>query len=303
MKDSSKLNGAMMQSPDDLDATYRKKHGKDFRGQSVNITETASPENKVNLITDVGTKPNVTDDSAILGERLERLKKKTPDLNELHSDGAYGSEENDKKMEEFKITHVQTAVRGRAAGVSMKIEEIPDGEYLVSCPHQQVKSETTKKGHKACFNLMICKKCPLIKKCCTTKQKRGRVYYFDRSDYLLHKRIANIKNIPPERRKLRPNIEATVKEFTCGFNHKGKLKVRGGFKTMLYACSVAIAINFGRVWRYLIENPQDRRLFHRTYCLFCRILFDNNGFWRRAKAIFIEIVGFPRPEIYLGQAA
>jgi hypothetical protein len=293
VNDSSKLTGSTMQSPDDLDATYRKKHGKDFRGQSVNITETASPENKLNLITDVAAKPNVTDDSAILNERLEHLKEKTPDLKELHTDGAYGSEENDKKMEGLKITHVQTAVRGRAAGVSMGIEEIPDGEYLVSCPYQQVKSQRTKKGYKACFDLAICEQCPLAKKCCTTKQKRRRVYYFDRANYLLQKRIANIKNIPPERRKLRPNIEATVKEFTCGFNHKGKLKVRGGFKTLLYACSVAIAINFGRVWRYLINNPQDRRLFRRTYCLF----------WSWAEAIFTINADFLHSGSYFGQAA
>lgn len=303
VKDSSKLTGATMQSPDDLDATYRKKHGKHFRGQSVNITETASPENKLNLIIDVAVSPNVTDDSEILGERLEHIKKKTPDLKELHTDGAYGSEENDKKMEEFKITHVQTAVRGRTAGVSMEIEEITDGEYQVRCPHQQVKSQKTKKGHKACFDLAICRKCSLVKKCCTTKQKHGRVYYFDRANYLLQKRVASIKNIPPERRKLRPNIEATVKEFTCGFNHKGKLKVRGRFKTMLYACSVGIAINFGRVWRYLIENPQDHRLFRRTYFSFYHKYFGEYGFWRRAKAIFTKIADSPRPGSYFGQAA
>ena len=59
-----------------------------------------------------------------------------------------------------------------------------------------------------------------------------------------------IKELPPERRKIRPNIEATVKEFTKAFNHKGKLKVRGFFKTSLYATASAIGINFGRIFRY-----------------------------------------------------
>ncbi len=87
------------------------------------------------------------------------------------------------------------------------------------------------------------------------EQSDNRTYYFDRSDYLLGKRNRNIKSLPPERRKLRPNVEATVKEFTKPFNHKGKLRVRGLFKTMVYAHAMAISINFGRIWRYMTENP------------------------------------------------
>ena len=266
VKPGEELNGSMLQSPDDIDATYRKKNGRHFRGQSVNITETASPENDVNLITDIAVCPNITDDSAILNKRLERIKKKTPDLNELHTDGAYGSEQNDEDMEELKITHVQTAVRGRKAEVAMEIEEVSSDEYIVHCPHQSLSSQKTRKRYKACFDLAICNQCSLASRCCAKEQRNGRVYYFDRADYLQGKRNRNIKLLPPERRKLRPNVEATVKEFTKPFNHKGKLKIRGKFKTMLYAFSMGIAINFGRVWRYQTENPG-------TSTLLCRIYF------------------------------
>ena len=34
-----------------------------------------------------------------------------------------------------------------------------------------------------------------------------------------------------------------------------KLRVRGQFKTMMYACSMRISINFGRIHRYLTINP------------------------------------------------
>lgn len=43
----------------------------------------------------------------------------------------------------------------------------------------------------------------------------------------MDKRRRGIEKIPKERRKLRPNVEATVKEFITGMNHKCKLKVRG----------------------------------------------------------------------------
>ena len=255
VKPNEELKGSMLQSPDDMDATYRKKQGRHYCGQSVNVTETANPENELNLITDVAVCSNDTDDSKILNGRLEPIKDKTPDLEELHTDGAYGSEDNDEKMEELQITHVQTAVRGRKADVSMEIEEVSEEQYTVKCPHQSVSSKKARKRYKACFDVKICKQCSLSKRCPAKEQNNKRTYYFDRSDYLLGKRNRNIKSLPPERRKLRPNVEATVKEFTKPLNHKGKLKIRGLFRTMVYAHAMAISINFGRVWRYIAENP------------------------------------------------
>lgn len=256
LRDSKELDGSTLQSPDDIDATYRKKRTEHYKGQSVNITETANPDNALELITDVAVRSNNTDDSEILNDRLEPIVEKTPDLEELHTDGAYGSEANDKKMEALEITHVQTAVRGRKAEVSMEIEEVSEGDYTVKCPTQTVHSQKTKTRYKACFDSVICEQCPLNESCPAKQQQSDkRVYYFDRSDYLLGKRNRNIKSLPPERQKLRPNVEATVREFTKPFNHKGKLRVRGLFKTMIYAHAMAISINFGRVWRYLGENP------------------------------------------------
>ena len=299
VKPGKELNGSTLQSPDDIDATYRKKRDHHYKGQSVNVTETANPNNVLNLITDVAVCSNDTDDSKILNERLELITEKTPDLEELHTDGAYGSEDNDKKMEELEITHVQTAVRGRKAEVSMDIEEVSDGQYTVKCPHQSVSSQKTKTRHRACFAVEICTQCPLSSNCSAKQQSDKRTYYFDRSDYLLGKRNSNIKLLPPERRKLRPNVEATVKEFTKPFNHKGKLRVRGLFKTMMYAYAMAISINFGRVWRYMAEIPDFLGLPHLLCgilpCLFARnsrnelrkiIIRNKNRCWLESQQYF-----------------
>ena len=88
VKTGQELHGSTLQSPDDIDATYRKKRDRHYRGQSVNVTETAHPDNELNLITDVAVCSNNTDDSKILNERVGPIKEKTPDLNELHTDGA-----------------------------------------------------------------------------------------------------------------------------------------------------------------------------------------------------------------------
>ena len=53
--------------------------------------------------------------------------------------------------------------------------------------------------------------------------------------------------------KLRPNIEATMQEFKTKTKN-GKLKVRGVFKASLFAYSMGISINFGRIYRFLVEK-------------------------------------------------
>ena len=248
VKPNEGLTSSCLQSPDDMEATYRQKNG-DHRGRVVNVTETANPDNKVNLITDVAVNPNNTDDGVALNKRLDRLKQKTPDLNEMHTDGAYGSRDNDEKYAELNISPVQTAVRGPQTDVRFDIEQIADNTYLVSCPRQRQQSQPTRTRHKACFDLSNCAACAHSKTCPAHVGKKHRTFYFNHDDYRRLKRINMIYKIPKERRKIRPNVEATVREFKCR-TENGKLKVRGTFKTRLFAFSTAIAINFGRISRY-----------------------------------------------------
>lgn len=56
--------------------------------------------------------------------------------------------------------------------------------------------------------------------------------------------------LPKERRTLRSNVEASVREFKRKMPG-GQLKVRGRFKAALFALSAAVVINFGRIIRYL----------------------------------------------------
>jgi len=87
-----------------------------------------------------------------------------------------------------------------------------------------------------------------------------RRYYFSEKEYYRKKRAHNILNIPPERRTLRANIEATVSEYRRTMPD-GKVKVRGRFKTMLFAFATGIGINFGRIFRYLNGIGRDNIQF------------------------------------------
>ncbi len=250
VKEPKELSSGSLQSPDDIDATYRNKNGKQSKGQTINITETANPDNDVNLITDVAVESNNVDDSRILNERIDDIKEKTPELDELHFDGAYGSRNNDSKFEELNITPVQTAIRGRESKVKLKIEESGNNKYMVSCSQQKAKSKLGRKRYKAEFSGSICSKCSLSSQCPTIRKKKTRVYYFDKAEYLKQKRLESINQIPEERRKLRNNVEATVSEFKRKMRN-GKLKVRGYFKSSVFAYTMAVSVNFGRICRYI----------------------------------------------------
>ncbi|HUX60632.1 MAG TPA: transposase [Ignavibacteriaceae bacterium] len=258
IKASEELTSSMIQSPDDIEATYRKKGGKEFYGQTVNIVETCNPDNQLNLITDLSVHANNIDDSKGLNERIDTIKEKTPELKELHFDGAYSSKGNDIKFEDNSITPVQTAIRGiKPSGVEIKIEKTDEQDnhndslkYLVCCPNQTVYSQFSRKRFKAEFDLSICCSCTLASVCQLKTKKKSRVYYYTPEEYLKRKRLEVIQKIPKERRSLRTNIEATVSEFTRKMNNR-KLKVRGLFKAQLFAYSVGITVNFGRIYRYL----------------------------------------------------
>lgn len=255
VRPSSDMRADSLQSPDDLDATFRRKGEREYQGQVANVAETAHPDNPLNLISDAAVAANTTDDPHFLHNRVDRMKEKTPDLDETHTDGGYGSSENDRKLAALGITHIQTAVRGCDPGVPMTIESSGDTGHTVSCPHQRVRSRRTRTRYKACFDISICRKCTTCGVCPTVFTRKHRVYYFTDEMVARNRRIRAIEKLPLERRTLRANVEATVKEFTPGYNHKGKVRVRGWFGAMLYVFTRAIAINFGRIFRYLMKNP------------------------------------------------
>lgn len=148
LREQEELSSGILQSPDDLEATYRKKREESYKGYVGLGIETCHPDNKINLVTQVDLGPNNKDDSVLLEENIEELVEKTPDLEELHQDGGFGSEEMDKKAEANGILLVQTAVKGRAAAVDFTIEQTEAEAFTVSCPNEaqgKVAAEKLKK--------------------------------------------------------------------------------------------------------------------------------------------------------------
>jgi hypothetical protein len=112
-KVAKELSASSLQSPDDLEATYREKANKTYKGYAANLTETCDPENGLQLIIKTQVAPNCVDDAKLMEEALPNLKVRT-ELETLYTDGGYGSPNADQTLVENGVEQIQTAIRGRA---------------------------------------------------------------------------------------------------------------------------------------------------------------------------------------------
>ena len=278
VRPASDVPSTSLQSPDDLDATYRKKGSQASRGQTIHVAETCHPANQLNLITDVAVAPNTTDDSVILADRVAAMQQKTPDLAELHTDAGYASDATDTTLQAADITLIQTAIKGRKAAVPLTITAREEG-YQVTCPEQTVPAQRTPKGWKAEFAWAVCTECPVQEACQTRAGKAARRWYFDEADAQRHARWARWDALPEARQTLRPNVEATVREMQ-GAMRNGKLKVRGAWATGMYAFLRAIGVNFGRIARLLADPDTEMTVATLRHMLPSRILWNIRRFLR-----------------------
>ena len=279
VRPAEEIRSDALQSPDDPDATFHRKDETEYQGYVLHATETADPDNDLQLIVDVVLAPNNHSDSKILHERLPEMHRKTPDLRELHTDAGYGSEDNDRLEAEFGIQAVQTAIRGRVAQAPMHIERDAAGQLQIRCAAgHQVTGGVAKKHHKAEFPAASCAGCPFAAVCLAKPTRKGRTFYFTEADVVKQARHRRIETLPVERRTLRANVEATIKQFKAPCRD-GKLRRRGRCAMTEYALLRAIGINFGRIYRHLrrlasrpdvptpVPTPANRRAGVRTRVL------------------------------------
>jgi len=258
LRDKTELSSGTLQSPDDLEATYRTKRKTAYQGYVGLGVETCHPDNGINLVTQVDVAPNNIDDSVLLTRNIDQIIEKTPDIEELHQDGGFGCQQMDQKAEENGIILVQTAVKGRDAQVPFSIEGTVEQGFEVSCPNEEqpsVKAEKAKKNYKADFDLATCQTCPFKDNCPAFKGQNAKqtfaVFRFTLEDSQRQKRNKSIQKIPDERKTIRSGVENLMGRMHRGEKHTGKLRVRGLFKCQLYGIAMGIVVNFERIFSYL----------------------------------------------------
>jgi len=99
---NAELGAACLQSPDDLEATYREKRGAGYQDYVANVSETCDPENHLQLITKVQVAPNNCDDDELLAEALPNLKERGG-LDEMYTDGGYGGKRSDPLLAQNQV--------------------------------------------------------------------------------------------------------------------------------------------------------------------------------------------------------
>ena len=255
------LSATSLQSPDDMEATYREKQGKGYHGYVANLSETCDPQNPLQLITKVQVASNNVDDSQLLAEGMPDLKKRT-ELDTIYTDGGHGGPDSDVVLQQQKVEHIQTAIRGRTLDpdklylADFTIKFNPDNQPVkVTCPHGQTEpahSSSQKKTFVAHFGAVVCSTCPLVDKCPAQPGKRDprRHVRFTQAQAQASERRRRSREQQKEGRNLRAAVEATMRSIKHPFP-AGKLPVRGKFRITSMLIGSAAVSNVRRIDRYL----------------------------------------------------
>jgi hypothetical protein len=257
------LSASSLQSPDDLEASFRRKGSKGYKGYVANLSETCEPTNPVQLITKVQVAPNNTDDAQLLVEALANLKERTG-VTTIYADGGYGGPTADEELIRQEVELVQTGLRGSSPAkdkfslADFAIEHDDQGKPLtISCPQGEVvpvelASKTT--GYWAHFCPERCLDCPYYHegRCRAKPGKRDLRFSlsFTQREVNGARRRRRHREQRKELKNLRVAVEATMRVLKLPFP-AGKLPVRGRFRVTCLLVGSAAMANIRRLQRYL----------------------------------------------------
>lgn len=231
----TKTGGNCVQNPSDPDATY---DGCKGPGYQVQISETCSPDNDVQLLTSVLPQTAVESDANALVPMLEDLQKNDRLPEELLVDTAYGSDDNVQQAAAMGVEVVSPVAgpKDAAAGTDPltsddfaidertgKVEACPAG-HVPAQTHYDAEKQTTTIDMPA----EACQNCPFRQQCPIDEPKPGTFTfkYTDKQRRLDARRGEQQTPVFRERYAKRSGIEST----NSGLKRRlglGKLRVRG----------------------------------------------------------------------------
>lgn len=268
-KKGKELNSSTLQSPDDIEATFRKKNGKKAKGYVANITETCDSDNKLQLITKVSVDKNIVDDQKLMSDDLKNIAERMK-IEEIVTDAGYTGELANKTIKKHEIKQKTTAIKGRKkkkdklALDDFKIIMHENGELKnLECP--KGKKSEIKKGqndrYTAGFKSSDCEQCPFREICPVNKLKKKPlfVYRFSLKNIeVALKRQALSKN--KDAINIRASVESTVRSLIHPFGgNLCKMPVRGKPRITHMAVLGGAMINIRRISNYLnsiVENEE-----------------------------------------------
>jgi len=260
-KPGSEISASSLRSPDDPEASYRRKGQCEYQGYVANVTETCDADNPFQLVVQVQTAPNTTQDATLLVEALPQLKARTG-VHVLYNDAAYCGPLVDPVLREHQVEQVPTAFVGKPPNpnklslTDFQVETSPTGQpQHITCPNgQSVPAETgrTAAHWLAHFMRSHCEGCALQTSCPTRVRKRDlqRTLRFSTGQADVAVRRRRSAAYHRDGINYRVAIEAAIGAIKRPFSND-QLPVRGQFRvgTMMFAA--AVMLNIRRIQRFL----------------------------------------------------
>ena len=260
-REGQEWSAASLQSPDDWEATSRCKHGQGQRGSVANVSETCHPENPFQLIVNVQSEPNTTDDAALLAAALPELAERS-DVDALHTDGGYHSPQVDDLLQPHHVRQVQTAIRGlQPTEGKVGLEDMTWQTNADNGPPECVTGPGGQRaavvgGRKAgrsvaTFAASVCADGPLRAQGSTQPlvRRAGNGLRFSQRAVNGAFRRQRCAEERAAERHLRPAVEATIRAITHPFRN-GKAPVRGRPRVSMLLIGSAAMTNVRQISRY-----------------------------------------------------
>lgn len=265
LRAAKEVSAASLQSPHDPEATYRTKGGKAYRGgYVVNVSETAAPENSVQLITDLQVETNLTDDATLLEQSLDDQAARGIEVSKMTTDGGYTGPRGEDACAKHQVELRATRMRGGCSapdkwGWDRYTWEVNDaGRPLsVTCP-QGCRARLLPgkaEGHFiARFGPKACTACPFFGEACRVQARvwAGPTLYVKRRAI---EAARQRQKLHPEDTPIRVLVESTVRSLKRAFPN-GKLPVRGLTRSRMMLYGAALMVNMRRLHHYLTEKPE-----------------------------------------------
>jgi Transposase DDE domain len=230
----TKTGGDCVQNPSDLDASY---DGHNGQGYQVQIAETCSPENEVQLITGALPQSAAEVDGAAVVPMLDQLEESKLLPEEILADTLYGSDEN-MQAAEARGVELVAPIPGREPESDPEALTLDDfavdertGE-VEACPQGHVPLVVERDEEAGTTRIEmppeVCGGCPFRNACPINKTRDGRytMEFSDKDHRLAGRRREQETPVFTERYARRSGIESA----NSGLKNRlglGRLKVRG----------------------------------------------------------------------------
>ncbi len=229
------IKATSYQSPFDTEAAYREKNGTSVKGYSVNVTETCH-EDGLNLITGTIVKPATASDTEYFQDGVEQSERVTQSaVNQVSTDGAYHSPDNQKYAEKKGIEFYPSGMQGKHGRYDL--EETSDTTISVT-DTQTGETQEVEQNAKGKYKYT---------------NAEGNTHYFTEEQVEKSQWRQKIEGIPKAIRNLRNNVEATIFQVKL-YLRNNKTRYRGLYQTGLWAICRCFCINLVRIMNHLIKG-------------------------------------------------